>query len=66
MCLFTALFDVGLILPFEDCMQGWYAFIARICAEILQRLTARRPHHNLIQSGSQQLDIMDVRAAGDE
>jgi len=66
MSLFASLFDVRLIVPFDDCVRGWCAFIACIRAQIVLSGPARDFHHYLVQGGFEQFDIMRVCAARDD
>ena len=66
MGLFASLFDVRLIVSFDDCVRCWCAFISCICTQIVLSGAARNFHHDLIQRGFEQLDIVRVCAARDE
>ena len=64
--LFTALFDMWLIVAYHHSIPGWHSFVPCIGVEVWLLGTARKLHHDLIQSRCEQLDIMHVRSAGDE
>ncbi len=64
--LFLSLLDVGLIVPFNDCVRRRRAFVARIGTEIVLPRSARYLYHDLVQRGLKQFYVMRVCAAGDE
>ena len=64
--LFTSLFDVRLIVPFNDRIRCRRALIARIGAEIVLPRSAWHLYHELVQRGLKQFYVMRVCAAGDE
>ena len=64
--LFTSLFDVRLIVPFNDRIRCRRALVARIGAEIVLPRSARHLYHELVQRGLKQFYVMRVCAAGDE
>ena len=66
MGLFAALLDVRLIVPLDDRIRCWQAFVARIGAKIVLPGSARHLHHEMIQRGLKQFYVMRVCAAGDE
>ena len=63
---FASLFDVGSIVPFDDRIGCWHAFITGIRAQIVLSGSTWHLHHHLVQRSFEQFDIMRVCAARDE
>ena len=66
MGIFTSLFDVRLIAPFNNRIQCRRALVACIGAEIVLPRSARHLYHELVQRGLKQFYVMRVCAVGDE